>query len=47
MCKPVATMIAINLGMVEMFLELMFIIPLTLRDMSAIMHNNKTDDNLV
>lgn len=37
MCKCVATMIAINLGSLEMFLELVTIIPLTIRDFHAIM----------
>ena len=45
MCKPVATMIAINLGLLEMFLELLFIVPLTIRDLSAIMQT-ENDDNL-
>lgn len=48
MCKSVAaSMIAINLGTIEMLWELAFIIPLTLRDLSAIMMtNNKTDDSV-
>jgi hypothetical protein len=41
MCKRVAaTMIAINLGSLEMFLELVAIIPLTIRDFHAIMLRN-------
>lgn len=45
MCQSVKTMVAINLGLAEMFLELVFIIPLTIRDVSAIMQN-VTDDSV-